>query len=56
MERAELDAGPRPGVTTEENSEIARLKNGNAKLRRANEVLETASALFAPAELDCKRS
>ncbi len=56
VERAEIDAGARPGVTTEENSEIVRLKKENAELRRANEILKTASAFFAAAELDRKLS
>jgi transposase len=49
--RAEIDSGARPGVTSEENSELKRLKRENAELRRANEILRTASAFFA-AELD----
>jgi len=48
---AEIDAGVRPGVTSEENSELKRLKRENAELRRANEIPRTASAFFA-AELD----
>jgi transposase len=32
--------------------EMARLKKENAELRRANEILKTASAFFAQAELD----
>ncbi len=51
VERVEIDAGARPGVTTEEHSEIVRLKKENAELRRASEILETASASFAAAEL-----
>jgi len=38
-------------VTAEELAEIRRLKRENAELRRANEILRTASAFFA-AELD----
>jgi transposase len=49
--RAEVDSGARPGVTSEELSEIKRLKREVAELRRANEILRTASAFFA-AELD----
>ena len=49
--RAEIDGGKRPGVTTEEQAEIRRLKKENAELRRANEILKAASAFFA-AELD----
>lgn len=49
--RAEVDSGARPGVSSEEQSEIKRLKRENAELRRADEILRTASAFFA-AELD----
>lgn len=49
--RAEVDAGTRPGMTSEEHAEVKRLKRENAELRRANEILKAASAFFA-AELD----
>lgn len=49
--RAEVDSGARPGVTSDELAEIKRLRRENAELRRANEILRTASAFFA-AELD----
>ena len=55
VRQAEVDAGARPGVTTEESAEIKRLKRENAELRRANEILKAASAFFA-AELDRPRS
>jgi transposase len=48
---AEVDAGRRPGVATDESAEIKRLRRENAELRRANEILKAASAFFA-AELD----
>lgn len=51
VRRQEVDGGVRPGVTTEEASEIKRLRRENAELKRANEILRTASAFFA-AELD----
>jgi transposase len=51
VRRAEVDAGSRPGVTSEEAAEIKRLKRENFELRRANEILKAASAFFA-AELD----
>jgi len=35
-------------------AELARLRRENAELRRANEILKTASAFFAQAELDRK--
>ena len=49
--QTEVDAGKRPGVTTEESVEVRRLKRENAELRRANAILKAASAFFA-AELD----
>jgi transposase len=47
VRQAEVDAGQRPGVTSEESAEIRRLQRENAELRRANEILRAASALFA---------
>ena len=49
--QGEVDAGKRPGVTSEESAEIKRLKRENAELRRANAILKSASVFFA-AELD----
>lgn len=43
--------GERQGFTREEHEEVKRLKRENVELRRANEILKTASAFFA-AELD----
>ncbi len=51
LRTAEVDAGQRPAVTSDETAEIKRLKVENAELRRANEILKAASAFFA-AELD----
>ena len=52
--QAEIDEGHRPGVTTAEALRIAQLERENRELRRANEILRTASAFFAAAELDRK--
>src|SRR5690606_26550460 len=52
--RAEIDAGERAGVTSSEHDELKRLRRENAELKRANEILKTASAFFAAAELDRK--
>jgi transposase len=49
--KAQIDAEERPGTTSSEHAEIRKLKRENAELRRANEVLKSASAFFA-AELD----
>ena len=54
VERAEVDAGVRPGVSSETSVELKELRREVAELRRANEILKTASAFFAQAELDRK--
>jgi transposase len=51
VRQAEVDTGRRPGATSEESAEMKRLRRENAELRRANEILKSASAFFA-AELD----
>lgn len=50
-QRARVDAGLSPGVTSEESAELKRLRREIAELKRANEILRTASGFFA-AELD----
>ena len=52
IERLEIDAGQRPGVPSSVEARIKDLERENAELRRANEILKTASAFFAQAELD----
>ena len=51
VRKAQVDAGQRPGVTSEESAELRKLKAEIRELRRANEILKAASAFFA-AELD----
>ena len=51
VNQAEIDGGERPG-TREERRRIAELEKENRELRRANEILRTASAFFAAAEFD----
>jgi transposase len=51
VHRAEIDAGKRPGTTSDDAEEIKRLKREVAELRRANEILKSASVFFAK-ELD----
>ena len=51
VNQADVDGGERPGTTTEDNAKIRRLEQENRELRRANEILKSASAFFA-AELD----
>jgi transposase-like protein len=50
--RVEIDGGQRPGVPSSVETRIKELERENAELRRANEILKTASAFFAAAELD----
>ncbi len=51
VRQAQVDDGRQPSVTSEESAELKRLRRENAELRRANEILKSASAFFA-AELD----
>ena len=51
VQRAEIDAGARPGVTTDDASRMVELERENRELKRANAILRSASAFFA-AELD----
>ncbi len=48
---AQVDAGGRPGPSSEELAQIKVLKKENADLREANEILKAASIFFAR-ELD----
>ena len=48
----EAGSSPASAESTAESAEVRRLKRENAELRRANEILKTASAFFAAAELD----
>jgi transposase len=51
----EADTGKRPDLpTTQEREEIRRLRQENLELRRANEILKSASVFFAK-ELDPDR-
>lgn len=55
IRRAEADAGERDDrLTTDERAELAALRKENVQLKRANDVLRTASAFFA-AQLDPTR-
>ena len=50
--QAEIDGGVRPGTTTDDAQRLIELERENRELRRANEILKTAAAFFAQAELD----
>ena len=51
VNRAEIDTGQRPGITSDERAKIKALERENKELRRANGILKAASAFFG-AELD----
>ena len=44
VRQAEVDAGARPGTSTEDSAEVKRLKRENAELKRANGILKAAAA------------
>jgi len=51
VRRVEVDEGRRAGVTTDERVRLKELERENRELRRANEILKSASLFFAT-ELD----
>ena len=52
VKKAEVDSGLRVGTTTSDAQRIKELEREVKELRRANDILKTASAFFAQAELD----
>ncbi|MQM39965.1 IS3 family transposase [wastewater metagenome] len=54
VKRDETDKGQREGLTSSERERLKALERENKELRRANDILRTASAFFAQAELDRK--
>jgi transposase-like protein len=53
--QAERDNGKGTGLSTTERERLKALEQENRELKRANEILRTASAYFAQAELDRRR-
>ena len=47
VNQAETDAGERPGLTTEERTELTRLRRENRSLKEDVEVLKRATVFFA---------
>jgi|SRR5579863_1611558 transposase len=45
--QAEIDAGERPGLTTEEREELVRLRRDNKRLQADVDLLKRATAFFA---------
>jgi transposase len=54
VRQSEVDPGKRGGALTSERERLKELERENRELKRANEILRTASAFFAQAELDRK--
>ena len=54
VNKMEVDAGTKPGVTSDQAARLKELERENRELKRANEILRKASAFFAQAELDRK--
>ena len=54
IRQADIDDGVTPGVSSAEAQRVRELEQEVRELRRANEILKTASAFFAAAELDRK--
>ena len=54
VRQAEREQGRREGLTTSERERLKALERENRELKRVNEILRTASAFFAQAELDRK--
>lgn len=55
VQQAERDEGKRAGLSTSDRERLKQLERENRELKRANEILRTASACFAQAELDRRR-
>lgn len=45
--QADIDAGRRDGLTTDENAELKKLRSENRVLRMEKDLLEDAAAFFA---------
>jgi transposase len=51
VKQSDIDGGMRPGLSTDDQAELKRLRKENFELRRANDILQSAATFFG-AELD----
>jgi len=56
VRRADVDAGARPGVTSEDAADVRRLRAEVRELRRANEILKAAAGSSRPSSIGHTRS
>ena len=56
VRQAEIDAGNKPGNTTDESTELRELRRRNRLLEQENEVLRRAAAYLSQANLPSKGS
>ena len=55
VKRQEVDNGQREGLSTSERERVKALEREVKELRRANDILKTASAFFAQASASSRR-
>jgi len=55
VKRQEVDSGQREGLSSSERERIKALEREVKELRRANNILKTASAFFAQASASSRR-
>lgn len=55
VNRMEVDSGLKPGVSSDQQQRMKEMERENRELKRANEILRSAAAFSAQAELDRKR-
>lgn len=55
INKMEVDSGLKPGISSDDAARLKALERENRELKRANEILRSAAAFFASAELDRKR-
>ena len=55
VQQVERNEGSRAGLSASDRERLKQLERENRELKRANEILRTASAYFAQAALDRRR-